>query len=345
MQQTIALTKVEVPGISLDEILSLVRAQQNLSESDAEQMIYHLASEDLDQEKAASLLQLLSLRAPSLEELLGYQSAMIKLARPIDLGKRVSIDLCGTGGDGKNTYNISTAVAFLLAAAGYPVSKHGNYGVSSLCGSSNVLEYLGYQFPRNEEEVLEQLDRFNLVFIHAPYFHPAMKFVAPVRKRLGIRTLFNLLGPLVNPARPVYQYVGVSNLEIARLYQYFFQKQGREYVMVHGLDGYDEMTLSDKTRVVSRSRVRDILPVDLRLPQVKPENLNAGNSIEEAARMLVDVLENRANPDAVQVLIANAAMAASLFEADKSFGELYEQLNKVHRDAKAIELLKRVCRN
>src|SRR5690606_4251657 len=200
------------------------------------------------------------------------------------------IDLCGTGGDGKNTFNISTLASFVVAGAGYQVAKHGNYGVSSGCGSSNVMEFLGYRFTNEPGEIYRSLDEAGICFLHAPLFHPAMKTVAPIRKELGAKTFFNMLGPLVNPAEPIYQSVGVFSLELARLYGYLYQKTNKRYSILHAFDGYDEISLTGDFKVIGNKGEQYVSLESIGFDKVRANEINGGETIEEATRIFMDVL-------------------------------------------------------
>ncbi len=243
-------------------------------------------------------------------ELSGFRKALLELAIPLDIDTSSAIDLCGTGGDGKNTFNISTLTAVIVAGAGYKVAKHGNYGVTSISGSSNVLEALGYQFSNTSKELSGQLEACNLTFIHAPLFHPALKEVGGIRKNLGIKTFFNMLGPLVNPAQPKYQMVGVYDLHIARQYQYLFQQTNKNYTIVHNLDGYDEITLTDNARVISNSFDGIYEPESfMNSHKIMPSDIYGGKNIEEAASIFKTILKGKGTKPQNAVVLANAALA------------------------------------
>lgn len=219
------------------------------------------------------------------------------------------MDVCGTGGDGKNTFNISTLSSFVVAAAGQPVAKHGNYGVSSACGSSNVLEYFGYKFTNDIDELKRTIDRANICFMHAPMFHPAMKNVAPIRKELGVKTFFNMLGPMVNPAFPTKQLVGVFSLELARQYGYLYQNTDKDFVILHALDGYDEISLTGPFKYFFNGGEQLAEPSDLGLPQVRYEDLSGGDTVEDSAVIFLNILEGKGTVEQNSAVIANAGMA------------------------------------
>jgi len=234
---------------------------------------------------------------------------MLDLCLSVDLNGYNAIDLCGTGGDNKDTFNISTVASFVVAGAGFNVAKHGNYGVSSLCGSSNVLEYLGVKFINDSKKLKEQVDRAGICVLHAPLFHPAMKFVGPIRKDLAFKTFFNILGPMVNPANPHYQMVGVYSLELARLYSYLYQKGDKNYIILHSLDGYDEVSLTSSFKFISNETEQIIEPQQIGFNVLEKESLSGGHSIGEAAKIFLDILNGKGTKEQNEVVIANAAMA------------------------------------
>jgi anthranilate phosphoribosyltransferase len=257
------------------------------------------------------------MRGITVEELAGFRDAMLELCITVKFDEPV-MDLCGTGGDAKNTFNISTLSSFVVAAAGQPVAKHGNYGVSSLSGSSNILEYFGYAFTNNKDELKRSLDRANICFMHAPLFHPAMKNVAPIRKELGVKTFFNMLGPMVNPAFPTRQLVGVFSLELARQYGYLYQQTNKDFVILHSTAGYDEVSLTSSFKYFHNNGEALIEPEDMNLPRLTPSDLQGGNTMDESAKIFMDVLEGRGTPAQNSVVIANAGMA--LFCGDQKSG-------------------------
>jgi anthranilate phosphoribosyltransferase len=289
-------------------LLDELTRYESLSEADARQVLMDLASGSYNPSQVAAFLTVFMMRPLTLEELKGFRDAMLELCVAVQLDKPV-MDVCGTGGDGKNTFNISTLAAFVVAAAGQPVAKHGNYGVSSPCGSSNVLHYLGHTFAGNADELKRSLDRSNICFMHAPLFHPAMKSVAQVRKELGVKTFFNMLGPMVNPAFPQQQLIGVFSLELARQYAYLYQQTGKKFIVVHSLDGYDEVSLTGAFKYFSNRGERLATPDDLGLMKVAAQDIGGGNSVEESAKIFLNVLKNEATVQQQEVVIANAALA------------------------------------
>lgn len=266
--------------------------------------------------EVAAFMTAFQMRSITVDELAGFQEAMLRLCIPVDLAAYDVMDVCGTGGDGKDTFNISTLSAFVVAGAGQRVAKHGNHGVSSAVGSSTILEYLGYQFTSDYELLQYSIEKAGICFLHAPLFHPAMKQVAPIRRELGIKTFFNLLGPLVNPALPKKQLVGAYSLDVARLYGYLLQQQGGQFMVLHALDGYDEVSLTGTFKTITAHSEQLWTPEQLGLGQTKAAELAGGRSIRESAQIFMDVLNNEATTAQTEVVIANAAMA--LFAAGQA---------------------------
>jgi anthranilate phosphoribosyltransferase len=252
------------------------------------------------------------------------------------------MDVCGTGGDGKNTFNISTLSSFVVAAAGQPVAKHGNYGVSSACGSSNVLEYFGYKFTRDVNELKRSIDRANICFMHAPLFHPAMKNVASIRKELGMKTFFNMLGPMVNPALPKKQLVGVFSLELLRQYGYLYQNTDKEFVVLHALDGYDEISLTGSFKYFFNGGEQIAEPSDFGLNQVRQEDLRGGNTMEESAKIFMNVLEGKGTSQQNLVVIANAGMALFCANQDDGYEKALIKARESLESGKALTSFKKL---
>lgn len=301
----------------MKEILQYLFNHHTLTKVEAKAVLTEIAQNKFNEKEVTAFVSVFLMRSITLEELEGFTEALMQLAVPINLGKDL-LDIVGTGGDGKNTFNISTLTSFVVAGAGQKVAKHGNYGVSTVSGSSNVLEELGYTFKKNAAELEQDLEKSKICFLHAPLFHPALKSVAPLRKGLGLRTFFNILGPLVNPSQPKYSVIGVYNLEIARLYQYLLQKQKRNFAIIHGLDGYDEISLTDDTKIITASGERVLAPEDLGFENILAEEILGGNSIKESAKIFRSILENKGSCAQNKVVIANAAVA---LESTEKFGD------------------------
>ncbi|NOS91878.1 MAG: anthranilate phosphoribosyltransferase [Cyclobacteriaceae bacterium] len=292
----------------MKHVLTELIEHRSLSKDTARQVLIDLASGKYNPSQTASFMTVYMMRGITIDELQGFRDAMLELCIPVRIDAPV-MDVCGTGGDSKNTFNISTLSSFVVAAAGQPVAKHGNYGVSSVSGSSNVLEYFGYQFTNDVDELKRSINRANICFMHAPLFHPAMKNVAPIRKELGVKTFFNMLGPMVNPAFPTRQLVGVFNLELARQYGYLYQQTTKDYVILHSLDGYDEVSLTSAFKYFYNGGEMLAQPHDLKLPKLMASELQGGNTVEESAKIFMTILEGKGTPAQNAVVIANAGMA------------------------------------
>ena len=322
----------------MKKILNKLFEQQRLSKSEAKEVLLKIAIEKYNSSQLASFLTVFMMRPISVNELSGFREALLELAVKIDLSEFNTIDLCGTGGDGKNTFNISTLTSFIVAGTGNKVAKHGNYGVSSVSGSSNMLEFLGYKFTNNEEILKRQVDTANICFLHAPLFHPAMKAVSPVRKELGLKTFFNMLGPLVNPSVPQNQLVGVFNLELARLYNYLLQDNTTNYGIVHSLDGYDEISLTSSFKLFTKNNEQNIRPEDIGLRRLKQSEIFGGNTVEESAKIFVDILDGNGSEAQNNVVLVNAAFALKILDKNKSFENAFEEAK-----ASLLELKAKKC--
>jgi anthranilate phosphoribosyltransferase len=305
----------------MKSILNQLFEQQRLSEQQAYDVLTKIGNGAYNSSQIASFLTVFLMRNISVDELKGFQNALLDLCLKVDFSEFNTIDLCGTGGDGKNTFNISTITSFVVAGAGYKVAKHGNYGVSSNCGSSNVLEYLGYKFTNDESQLKKQIDTANFCMMHAPLFHPAMKNVGPIRAELGVKTFFNMLGPIVNPSFPKNQMVGVFNLELARIYNYLLQDSDKNYKIVHSLDGYDEISLTGKFKMVSNKGEDLIHPNQIGFDQLNPEAIYGGETIKDAANIFINILDNKGTKAQEEVILANSAYAIQCFETNKTFEE------------------------
>ncbi len=293
----------------MKEILNHLFEYKSLTKDQAKQTLIGIAQNQYNQAQIASFLTVYMMRSLRVEELEGFRDAMLELCLPVDLAGYDPMDLCGTGGDGKDTFNISTLSAFVVAGAGQRVAKHGNHGVSSLVGSSTVMEWLGYQFTNDVGELERKIETAGICFLHAPLFHPAMKNVGPIRKELGVKTFFNVLGPMVNPAKPQKQLVGVYSLELARLYAYLYQQTDKRFTILHALDGYDEISLTGPFKAISNDSEQVLEPASLGLSQQTAESLAGGRTLDESARLFLDVLDNRGTMAQNQAVLANSAMA------------------------------------
>ena len=293
----------------MKEVLNQLFEYKSLDKVTAKEILKNLAQGEYNQSQVAAFLTVYLMRSITVEELEGFRDAMLELCVPVDIPEYDAIDLCGTGGDGKNTFNISTLSSFIVAGAGQNVAKHGNNGVSSVSGSSNLMAHFGYEFTNDIDKLKKSLDECGLCFLHAPLFHPAMKYVAPIRRELGIKTFFNMLGPMVNPSFPKNQMVGVFNLELQRLYGYLYQQTDKNYSIVHALDGYDEISLTGKTKVISNHSETLFIPEDLGVKQIQQNAIFGGNTVQDAAKIFINVISGKGTEAQNNVVCANAGLA------------------------------------
>ena len=323
----------------MKQILNHLFENKTFTSEQSKEILTSLALGKYNNSQMASFMTAYCMRSITVNELEGFRDAMLELCLPIDLETEGLIDLCGTGGDGKDTFNISTLASFVVAGAGYKVAKHGNYGVSSGCGSSNVMEYLGCVFTNDADILKHQIDNANICFLHAPLFHPAMKTVAPIRRELGVKTFFNMLGPLVNPAKPANQLVGVFNLELARIYAYMYQKSTTKYTILNALEGYDEVSLTCdfKTFSVEGEKINSI--EQLGFEKIKPEQILGGKDIAESAAIFMKVLQNEATSAQTNVVLCNAALAIKIICAEKTFADCFYEAEEALINKKALNCL------
>ena len=292
----------------MKEILTLLIEHKKLSAQQAREALLMLARGEVNKSQAAAFLTVYLMRNISVEELEGFRAAMLELCIPADLAEFDPIDVCGTGGDGKNTFNISTTASFVLAGAGVKVAKHGNNGISSICGSSNVMASLGYNFTNDIDQLKKEIELSNICFLHAPLFHPAMKEVAPTRQELGMKTFFNMLGPLANPAQPKKQLIGVFDLELARKYQYLLQDKLERFTVVHSLEGYDEVSLTSPFKMITRKGESIVYPEDMGFKIVSPDQIKGGETVEQSVEILINILKGKGTKEQQAVVIANSAL-------------------------------------
>jgi len=324
----------------MKKILEHLFAQNTLTREDSKKLLMDISKDMFDPFQVASFLTIFRVRGITVEELRGFREALLELSTPIDLSDFDPIDLCGTGGDGKDTFNISTLASFVTAGAGIKVAKHGNYAVSSSCGSSNVMEYLGYTFTSDTDILKKQIDESNICFLHAPLFHPAMKAVAPIRRSMGVRTFFNMLGPMVNPSRPQKQLVGVFSMELLRFYNYIYQETDINYRIVHSIDGYDEISLTGDVKVLSPSKEEILSPASFNNKVLSQESIFGGNSVKEAADIFVKILDGQGSDAQNQVVCANSAMAISCSRSDINLLECIDLAKESLKSGQAKNVLK-----
>jgi len=324
----------------MKDILQHLFNHHNLSKEEAKTILTEISQNKYNENEVTAFVSVFLMRSISLSELEGFQLALLELAKQVDLGTTDLVDIVGTGGDGKNTFNISTLASFIVAGTGQKVAKHGNYGVSSTSGASNVLEILGYKFKNASEELKNDLVKAGICFIHAPLFHPALKIVAPLRKNLGIRTFFNILGPLVNPAKPNYSMIGVYNSEIGRIYQYVLQKQKEKFMLVHALDGYDEISLTGDTKIYSEIGEEIYSAKDFHFKSISSESIFGGNSIKESGKIFLNILMNKGSYEQNAVSLANAAMALKNTGKYMDYTECLNICKESLESGKALKCLK-----
>lgn len=293
----------------MKEILQYLFDHQTLSKAQAKSILLEISKDIFNEIEVTSFVTVFLMRSISLAELEGFTEALQQLSPQIDLGTHDLVDVVGTGGDGKNTFNISTLASLVVAGTGQKVAKHGNYAASTISGASNVLETLGYRFKDNEAALKNDLEKGNFCYLHAPIFHTSLKSIAPMRRNLGLKTFFNILGPLINPAKPKYTMIGVANLEIARIYQYLLQKKNADFLLVNALDGYDEISLTSDTKIIDKNGEKIFSAEDLQFKNIDPETIFGGNSIDEAAHIFKNILEGNGTYEQNAVVLANAAMA------------------------------------
>ena len=324
----------------MKQILYKLFEHRYLGRTEARDILQNIVQGKYNDAQIASLITVFLMRNISVEELTGFRDALLEMRIPVDLSEYAPIDIVGTGGDGKNTFNISTAACFVVAGAGYPVVKHGNYGATSVSGASNVMEQHGVQFTSDMSRLRKSMDMCNIAYLHAPLFNSAMKAVATVRKALGVRTFFNMLGPLVNPALPKYQLLGVYNLPLLRLYNYVFQESDTRFAVVHGLDGYDEISLTGEFKVATSTTETIYTPESIGFNRYCEQDLDGGKSPDEAARIFDRVLQGEATPAQTDCVIANAAFAIRVIEPEKSLADCIALARESMESGRALKTLK-----
>lgn len=326
----------------MKEILAHLFEYKSFSRKEAYDILTNIATGQYESHQIAAFMTTYGMRSIRVEELGGFRDAMYDLCLQIDFDGYDLLDMCGTGGDGKNTFNISTLSSFVVAGAGYHVAKHGNVGVSSGCGSSNVMEALGYRFTNDIDTLRHQLETAHICFLHAPLFHPAMKTVAPIRRALGVKTFFNMLGPLTNPANPRFQSVGVFSLELARLYAYLYQNTDKQYGIIHSLDGYDEISLTGDFKIISNGGESYYTVEELGFQPIGSVALEGGDNIQEATKIFRDIIEGNGTDAQNNVVLTNAAFAIQTVHPEKSFGDCYYEAEESLLGLKALDSLKKL---
>jgi anthranilate phosphoribosyltransferase len=318
-------------------VLTKLFEHKKLSKQEAKDILVNISAGQYNESQIAAFITVYLMRPIAVDELQGFREALLELCIPVDLEGVETIDVCGTGGDGKNTFNISTLSSFVIAGAGYKVSKHGNVGVSSNSGSSDVLQHLGYTFSNDVDKLKRQLDQANICYFHAPLFHPALKTVGPIRKQLSVKTFFNMLGPLVNPAQPKYQLTGVFSLELARLYQYIFQQiPNKQFAIVHALDGYDEVSLTGDFKLKMNHREVVLSPQSIGKQAVTPESLFGGDTVEEAGQIFMQILRGAGSREQNDAVAVNAGLAIHAIKPHVSLIDCIAEAEESLKSGKAL---------
>lgn len=326
----------------MKNILQYLFEHKTLNRKQAKEVLVNISNGQYNESEIASFITVFLMRSITIEEIQGFRDALLDLCIRVDLSSFEVMDIVGTGGDGKNTFNISTLSCFIVAGAGQKIAKHGNYGASSVSGASNVMEQLGYRLSRDSDKLRREVDEANFCFLHAPLFHPALKAVGSIRKNLGIRTFFNMLGPMVNPAFPQFQLVGVYSLEMARIYNYLLQQEGKPFTIIHGLDGYDEISLTNDTKVITREGERILKPENIGKRMVSPLDIYGGNSVEEAAKIFLRILQGSGTWAQNAVVLANAAMALECTGKYNSYDDAYQAAVESLESGKAHNMFKKL---
>jgi len=326
----------------MKKILNILFEHRNLTRSEAKDVLLEIGKGIFNEHELSAFMTVYLMRSISLPELLGFRDALLEICIPIDFEDRKAIDIVGTGGDGKNTFNISTLACFIVAGAGQPVAKHGSYGASSISGASNLMNHIGYKFKTDQATLRKEIDMTNMCFLHAPIFHPALKVVAPIRKNLKVRTFFNMLGPMVNPANPAYNMVGVYNLEMARIYNYLLQSQQKKFMIINSLDGYDEISLTSDAKIITSTGERVMSPIQLANCNVNPEDIYGGDTVEEAAAIFLNILNNNATHEQDAVVLSNAALALQLTEKYNDYEHAFDAAKESLKSGKAKNVLQKL---
>ena len=326
----------------MKKILQYLFEHKTLTRETAKDVLLNISKSVYNEHEVTAFMTVYLMRSITIEELQGFRDALLELCVPVDMNGYNAIDIVGTGGDGKNTFNISTLACFIVAGTGQKVTKHGNYGATSVSGASNVMEQLGYKFKNDGARLKKEVEESNICFLHAPLFHPALRAVGPIRKNLGIRTFFNMLGPMVNPAFPQFQLVGVYNLEMARIYNYLLQQTGKAFTIIHSLDGYDEISLTNDTKVITNKGEKIMTPQQLGKRSVNATDIYGGNTVEESAKLFAKILKGEGSWAQNAVVFANAAMALQCTGNYKNYDEAYAAAVESLESGKANDVLKKL---
>jgi anthranilate phosphoribosyltransferase len=323
----------------MKKTLQYLFEHKTLSRENAREVLVNIGKGVYNEHEITAFMTVYLMRSITIEELQGFRDALLELCVPVDFSGFDTIDIVGTGGDGKNTFNISTLSCFIVAGTGQKVAKHGNYGASSISGASNVMEQLGYKFKNENDKLKNELEEANICFLHAPLFHPALKTVGPIRKNLAMRTFFNMLGPMVNPAHPKYQLVGVFSLEMARIYNYLLQQTEKSFTIIHSLDGYDEISLTNDTKVITNEGEKIMTPEQLGKRMVEPHDITGGNTVEEATKIFKKIISGEGSWAQNAVVLANAAMALHCTGSFKTYDDAFNKAIESLESGKAKKCL------
>lgn len=326
----------------MKKILNYLFEHKSLDREKAREVFLNISAGAYNESEIASFITVYLMRSITIDELSGFRDALLELCVKVDLGTEDMIDIVGTGGDGKNTFNISTLSCFIVAGTGLKVAKHGNYGSSSISGSSNVMETLGYKFKKDSDQLKRELEEANICFLHAPIFHPALKAVGPIRRNLGVRTFFNMLGPMVNPAFPKYKLIGVYNLEMARIYNYLLQSSTHPFTIIHGLDGYDEISLTGDTKVITNEGEKILSAEELGKRTVSAMDITGGNSVEEAAKIFMKIIKGEGSWAQNAVVLANSAIALQSTGLYKNYDACFQLAVESLETGKALKALQKL---
>jgi anthranilate phosphoribosyltransferase len=323
----------------MKKILQYLFEHKTLSREQAKEALVQISKGAYNETEVTAFITVFLMRSITIAELQGFRDALQELCVRVDMEGFDVIDIVGTGGDGKNTFNISTLSCFVVAGAGQKVSKHGNYGASTISGASNVMEQLGYKFKNDTAALRKEVEASNICFLHAPQFHPALKFVGAIRRNLGVRTFFNMLGPLVNPSFPPYQLIGVYSLEMARIYNYLLQQGDQAFTIIHALDGYDEISLTGDTKVINHKGEKVYSAEQMGKRSVLAADLYGGNTVEEAAKLFLHILKAEGTWAQHAVVVANAAMALHCTGKYGDYGQCYDAALESLESGKAYQAL------
>lgn len=321
-------------------LLQLIEGN-TLTQEDTHEIMLNIVEEKYNVQQIAALLMALQTRGVTVDELLGFRQGLLETGKYMDFTEYDTLDIVGTGGDGKNTFNISTCSAFVIAGAGYKVTKHGNGGSSSVSGASNVLQGHGVKFTDDINQLKRSLEEVGICYFHAPLFAYGMKFVGPTRKALGIPTCFNLLGPLVNPCHPKNSLHGTANQAQLRLYTNLHQKIGDNFGVITSYDGYDEISLTSGFKICTNDFEKVFTPVDLGLKYVKQSDIFGGETAMEAMKIFDSVLEGTATEAQKNVVIANAACGISIMDKNMSMADSVATARESLDSGKALQTFKK----